>query len=105
SYVDTSTARQARRAGCGVAGLLETRRRHEPTGPQDHRDDQLQGRCRQDDRDVVSGDVVSSFSGLKVLVFDLDAQMSLTQAIALNEATGALHDKFQKWYDVAIERK
>lgn len=51
------------------------------------------------------GDVVSSFSGAKVLVFDLDAQMSLTQAIALNEATGFLHDKFQKWYDIAIDRK
>jgi chromosome partitioning protein len=50
-------------------------------------------------------DVVSSLSGAKVLVFDLDAQMSLTQAIALNEATGALHDKFQKWYDIAIDRK
>lgn len=51
------------------------------------------------------GDVVSSFSGAKVLVFDLDAQMSLTQAISLNEATGALHDKFQKWYDTSIERQ
>lgn len=51
------------------------------------------------------GDVVSSFSGAKVLVFDLDAQMSLTQAIALNEATGALHDNFQKWYDIAMDRQ
>lgn len=51
------------------------------------------------------GDVVSSFSDSKVLVFDLDAQMSLTQAIALNEGTGALLEKFQKWYDTAIERK
>jgi chromosome partitioning protein len=50
------------------------------------------------------GDVVSSFSDAKVLVFDLDAQMSLTQAIALNEATGALHDKFQKWYETATSR-
>ena len=39
-----------------------------------------------------------------MLVFDLDAQMSLTQAISLNEATGALYDKFQKWYDTAIDR-
>lgn len=51
------------------------------------------------------GDVVSSLAGKKVLVFDLDAQMSLTQAIALNEATGALHDKFQKWYETALTRK
>jgi chromosome partitioning protein len=36
------------------------------------------------------GEVVSSFSDARVLMFDLDAQMSLTQAIALNEATGAL---------------
>src|SRR5262249_8324387 len=50
------------------------------------------------------GDVVASFSKAKVLVFDLDAQMSLTQAISLNEATGALYDKFQKWYDTAIDR-
>ena len=31
------------------------------------------------------GDVVSAFSDARVLLFDLDAQMSLTQAIALNE--------------------
>jgi chromosome partitioning protein len=50
-------------------------------------------------------DVVSSFSDARVLVFDLDAQMSLTQAIALNESTGKLHDQFAKWYDVAIQRR
>ena len=32
------------------------------------------------------GDVIASFSEAKVLIFDLDAQMSLTQAIAINEA-------------------
>ena len=37
------------------------------------------------------GDVVSSFADTNVLIFDLDAQMSLTQAIALNEGTGTLH--------------
>jgi chromosome partitioning protein len=41
-------------------------------------------------------DLVSSFSNMRVLMFDLDAQMSLTQAIALNEATGNLDDKFRK---------
>ena len=51
------------------------------------------------------GDVVSTFSNAKVLIFDLDAQMSLTQAIALNEATGALHDNFQQWYESATSRK
>lgn len=50
------------------------------------------------------GDVVSAFADSKVLMFDLDAQMSLTQAIALNEDTGKLHTKFQQWYDVAISR-
>lgn len=50
-------------------------------------------------------DVVSTFSDARVLMFDLDAQMSLTQAIALNEATGALLDKFGKWYETATSRK
>jgi chromosome partitioning protein len=50
------------------------------------------------------GDVVSSFADTKVLIFDLDAQMSLTQAIGLNEDTGKLLPKFQKWYDTAIAR-
>ncbi len=31
--------------------------------------------------------------------------MSLTQAIALNEDTGTLNPKFQKWYEQAIDRK
>jgi cellulose biosynthesis protein BcsQ len=35
------------------------------------------------------GDVLSSLSSERVLTVDLDAQMSLTQAIALNEATGS----------------
>lgn len=51
------------------------------------------------------GDVISSFSDTKVLLFDLDAQMSLTQAIALNEDTGALYEKFGKWYDSSLKRK
>jgi chromosome partitioning protein len=51
------------------------------------------------------GDVVSSLADSKVLIFDLDAQMSLTQAIALNEDTGMLNPKFQKWYEQAIDRK
>lgn len=51
------------------------------------------------------GDVISSFSDAKVLLFDLDAQMSLTQAIALNEETGTLHDKFGKWYELATGRQ
>lgn len=51
------------------------------------------------------GDVLSSMSNERVLMFDLDAQMSLTQAIALNEDTGALHDKFGKWYETSVQRR
>lgn len=51
------------------------------------------------------GDVLSSMSNQNVLMFDLDAQMSLTQAIALNEDTGHLLDKFGKWYETSISRK
>lgn len=51
------------------------------------------------------GDVLSSMSNERVLMFDLDAQMSLTQAIALNETTGRLEDSFGKWYQKAIERR
>lgn len=50
-------------------------------------------------------DVVSSFSSGKVLIFDLDAQMSLTQAIALNEVTGSLEDRFGKWYQSCTSRR
>ena len=51
------------------------------------------------------GDVVSEFSDSKVLMFDLDAQMSLTQAIALNEDGYSLEPRFQKWYEASIENK
>ncbi len=51
------------------------------------------------------GDVLSTMSQERVLMFDLDAQMSLTQAIALNEDTGTLEERFGKWYEKAISRK
>ncbi len=51
------------------------------------------------------GDVLSSTSNMRGLMFDLDAQMSLTQAIALNEDTGFLHPRFGKWYDTVIQRR
>jgi chromosome partitioning protein len=51
------------------------------------------------------GDVLSSTSNMRGLMFDLDAQMSLTQAIALNEDTGFLEDRFKKWYDTSVERR
>ncbi len=50
-------------------------------------------------------DLIASFSDSKVLLFDLDAQMSLTQAIGLNEATGALTDKFGKWYGLSVDKR
>lgn len=50
------------------------------------------------------GDVISSFSDSKVLLFDLDAQMSLTQAVTLNE-DGNLEPKFQQWYEDAAGKK
>jgi len=50
-------------------------------------------------------DVVSDLSPNRVMIFDLDAQMSLTQAITLNEETGYLESKFEKWYDKSISRK
>ena len=47
------------------------------------------------------GDVLSEFSDAKVLLFDLDAQMSLTQAIGLNEDGHSLEPEFQKWYEAS----
>jgi cellulose biosynthesis protein BcsQ len=46
------------------------------------------------------GDVLSTYSRSKVLLFDLDAQMSLTQAVAL-DAEGNSSGKFSSWYDSA----
>lgn len=51
------------------------------------------------------GDVLSSTSDMRGLMFDLDAQMSLTQAIALNEDTGFLEDRFARWYRIATDRR
>ncbi|MEP0829515.1 MAG: ParA family protein [bacterium] len=51
------------------------------------------------------GDIVSSFTEAKVLLFDLDAQMSLTQAITLNEDTGHLESKFASWYETSVARR
>lgn len=51
------------------------------------------------------GETISRMPNKKALMFDLDAQMSLTQAITLNEDTGWLVDTFQRWYDKSIEHK
>lgn len=50
-------------------------------------------------------DIISEFTDKRVLLFDLDAQMSLTQAITLNEATGSLDARFHRWYQNAIDRR
>ena len=50
------------------------------------------------------GDMLSTFSRSKVLLFDLDAQMSLTQSIAL-DAQGAVSGKFDKWYKKSVDNK
>jgi chromosome partitioning protein len=47
------------------------------------------------------GDFLSTFSKAKVLLFDLDAQMSLTQAIAL-DAEGNSSGKFASWSESSI---
>lgn len=42
------------------------------------------------------GDIVSTFYDTQTLLFDLDAQMSLTQSITLNE-DGSLYGKYSEW--------
>lgn len=39
-------------------------------------------------------DTLATYSNAQVLMFDLDAQMSLTQAVGLNEDSGTLHATF-----------
>jgi chromosome partitioning protein len=49
------------------------------------------------------GKVLSQETKWQTLMFDLDPQMSLTEAIGLNENTGHLDDKFGKWYERSIK--
>jgi len=44
------------------------------------------------------GDMLSTYSDFKVLLFDLDAQMSMTQAISL-DAWGQAHYEFRRWQE------
>jgi chromosome partitioning protein len=48
-------------------------------------------------------DTLSTYSDASVLMFDLDAQMSLTQAIGLNEDKGTLYPAFQSWYEKSVK--
>ena len=50
------------------------------------------------------GEVASREVGVSTLVFDLDAQMSLTQAIALNE-DGSPFKNFSDWYDRSAKKR
>lgn len=50
------------------------------------------------------GDVLSTFGNSNVLLFDLDAQMSLTQAVAL-DADGSSSGKFARWYEKSINNQ
>ncbi|MET4207771.1 ParA family protein [Bradyrhizobium sp. LA2.1] len=47
-------------------------------------------------------DTLATYSNSSVLMFDLDAQMSLTQAVGLNEDSGSLHAAFGGWYDKSV---
>ena len=50
------------------------------------------------------GDLISTYGKSDVLLFDLDAQMFLTQAITLNE-DGSLHGKFSDWQKRSEKKK
>lgn len=50
------------------------------------------------------GQVASQETGINTLMFDLDAQMSLTQAIALNE-DGSPFKNFTDWYNRSVGKK
>jgi cellulose biosynthesis protein BcsQ len=47
-------------------------------------------------------DTLLTYSNASVLMFDLDAQMSLTQAISLNEDKGTLYPPFGRWYEKSV---
>ena len=47
------------------------------------------------------GDVLSNTSRARTLLFDLDAQMSLTHAVAFNEGAWGSGYRFTEWYDSA----
>ncbi|MGJ4897489.1 ParA family protein [Bradyrhizobium oligotrophicum] len=50
-------------------------------------------------------DTLAMYSNASVLMFDLDAQMSLTQAVGLNEDNGSLYPAFATWYDKSLSTK
>jgi len=50
------------------------------------------------------GDYISTYQNDNAIIFDLDAQMSLTQAITLNE-DGSIYDQFSTWAERSYKRK
>jgi chromosome partitioning protein len=50
-------------------------------------------------------DTLATYSNANVLMFDLDAQMSLTQAVGLNEDNGSLYPAFGTWYDKSVSAR
>src|SRR5262249_8815055 len=50
-------------------------------------------------------DTLATHSDASVLMFDLDAQMSLTQAVGLNEDSGSLYAEFGTWYDKSVKAR
>lgn len=50
------------------------------------------------------GDIISTYDTQNTIIFDLDAQMSLTQAITLNE-DGSLFRKFSDWSNKSRKKK
>lgn len=50
------------------------------------------------------GDYISTYRDEHVILFDLDAQMSLTQAISLNE-DGGVTDHFSQWWNRSLAKK
>lgn len=47
-------------------------------------------------------DTLATYSNSNILMFDLDAQMSLTQAVGLNEDSGSLYPAFGSWYEKSV---
>jgi chromosome partitioning protein len=50
-------------------------------------------------------DTLANYSDSNVLMFDLDAQLSLTQAVGLNEDSGSLYPEFGRWYDKSVRNR
>lgn len=50
-------------------------------------------------------ETLATYSNASVLMFDLDAQMSLTQAVGLNEDSGSLYPAFGTWYDNSVDTR